>query len=401
MQVMLTERKDYLLNPNLNVGYSMEELYKIINRKEDDDDVLHIFVDNMFIATTNLKQIEMYSTSVSDFRIITNKDLSFILNLNKKLDLRFYYSTEVSKTAANLFWNAYPLEDINDLNEIKEEFVRITSSEQILKNMIDYDFVNLKSLFNSIHTILNELENSQFDMADLLNEYQRENKLLNENLTLARERNEEIEKNRVELLDSNLKLKYNGYLDELERPIAETSTPILYIKAPLVKDHEKLTKFVSILREHLQNKYNKNVCFIQIEDTNSLRIKKLNPEFNYVNSAGEYNIGLGNMISTVPQYVNNLMENFEKFSGIKDLFIVLDMAISPYVYIVGGGNLIFIKNDLQSEDLHENLDDNIVVLDEESVVSTFKGDDDFNLKLNISRSELFKTIEEVAIRISL
>ena len=283
----------------------------------------------MFVSTTNLKQIEMYSTLVDNFKIIVNKDLSYLLNLNKALDLRFYYQTTVTKTAANLFWNASELELGYDLNDLKSEFERITSNEQILKNMMDYDIVNLKTLFNSIGIIVKELEKSQFEMSENLDEFVRENKLLKENLILAKERNEEIESNRLELLESNLKLKYNGYIDETERRTSETSTPILYIKAPLTKSEQELTNFTTVLREHIQNKYNRNVCLIIIEDSNSLRIKKLYPDFNYVNSVGEYNIGLGNKIATTPQYLISLMDNFEQFSGIKDLFIFLDLSITP------------------------------------------------------------------------
>lgn len=397
MQILLTERNDYLLNPNLNLCLSMEDLYRVVKEKDEDDNSLHIFVDNAFISTTNLKQLEMYDSLVEDFRLIVNKDLAYLLGLNKALNLYYYYLTEVTKTASDIYLKSYPFEMTEDLNDIKDNFNYIITNEKILQNMLDYDFVNLQNMFKSVSIILDRLEYSQNILTDNMEELLSENKLLKENLKLARERNKIIEDSREELLRSNLRLKYNGYIDEIGRPLSELSTPLLYIKAPLIVHDKEILKFFVLLKDFMLNKYGKNVCLVVLEDTNALKIKKTYSEFTYVNSRGQYNMDMGNQIITVPQFIYNLLNNFEQFAGIKDLFIILDLTPTPYIYAVGEGSIIYILNDRQSEEIRNFDVEGVVKVEEKHIKDTYVGEDEFNLEINISKSSVFQKLENIAI----
>lgn len=375
-------------------------MYQVIKnqenqRNEDNGNTLNVFVDSEFASTTNFKQIEMFAPAFEYFQIIVSRDLATLINMNKSLNHSLYSIVEVRQNAQELFTFSTKLEKSN-LNELKEEVQSYSKDSKLLRHLIEFDPISLQTRLSSVSKVLDALEESQYRLTEGMSKLVEENKLLKNNYNLLLERFKEVETNREELLDSNLKLKFNGYIDELRLKEVEITTPILYIKAPLVKDVQGILKYFDTLRYFLRNKYNKNICNIVIDDPNALKMRKLDTSYTYCVSNGSYNMNMGDKIITTSKHIIPLMESFEKFAGVKDLFIFIDITPSNYIFVVSEGTLVYIRNEEQTEKLTEGVD-GIFEFKEDELMNETRNLDELNLKLFLPRSDKFKELEDITV----
>lgn len=392
---MLTNSSDYLLSPDIIVCPSLEVVYEEVDRGiEEGDDTLLIYVDSLFVDIKVLNQLQLYRYEFKEFGIIIDKEFETVLEI-KGLHIECYLSVRVSNVASDIFLNAEKYADRTEPTLIGD-LERGLESKVLMKNMVEYDFLSFKSTMIAILNKSKLLEEHNSKLREELRKYVKEKSDLLHRLARTTVNLKRSDKNRVELLTSNNRLKYESYLDDLGSKTTSTVTPLIYIKAMLSKDEDSLIRFYSIFNSHLRSKFNKNSALIVINDFNRLKLKKVREGFSYVSSDGRYNLKpVGNQIMTTSQHVESLFENLEKFAGIKDLYIVLDISCSTKTFVVGDGVYTVILNDSINENLHSNIMD-IVRIEEKSILDTVIGEDEFNLELNVSKSEIFKQYEKIA-----
>lgn len=397
MRAMLTNSSDYLLSPDIIICPSLEDVYTEVDQRGEDDDTLLIYVDSLFVDASTLHQLELYRFEFKEFGIIIDKEFQLLLDIGN-LKRECYLLTKVTNTASELFLNAEKYDE-DFLDEQLGDFKRGLESKALMKSMVEYDFVSFKSSLTAILSKVEVLGKQNAELRSSLHSFMDEKKHLLREISKVKLRANRCEKNRTELLSENIKMKYERFLDNIDTKVSTINTPIIYIKAILPKDDFLLTEFCSILNQHIRNKFNKNSTLVVIDDFNTLKLKKVREDFSYISSDGQYNLRpVGNKIITTSLHIESLMDNFEKFSGIKDLFIVLDITCSTRTYVVGEGAYIVILNDKLSETLYLNLPETLKI-QENLILDTFVGDDDFNTKLNITRSEIFGQIEKIAMEL--
>ena len=308
-------------------------------------------------------------------------------------------NTVVSEIANNIFLNAEDYTEDKEKIHI-EELERNLESKDLMKSFLEYDYPSfktaLKSILSQIDFVGKHSESVKQEFQNLQIRYkQNEVKLKRVTSYL-----EDSDKNRKELVHENLKLKYEGYNQSLSIKPYETETPLIYIKSLLPIHYDSIINFFKLLNIHLRDKFNVNSTFIVIEDPTTLKLKKIEEGFSYVSDSGKYNLGLlGNNIITTNDYIKDLFNNFDKFSGIKDLFIVLDISNSTDTFIIGTGSYVVILNEKVNEGLYIHLNEVDKISENEIVSSVITSSDEFNTLFHTSRTEMFKRFENIALEV--
>lgn len=396
MRILLTEKKDYLLGPDIMECRNMEDVYKTIKRAiYEDDDSIFIFVDWMFCNKKILRQIEMFRYEFEDFRIILDARMGIVLDLNRSLLDRLYFLTNISSNANEIYLNTMDYERNEQIDIDLPELRRLIQNEQALNTMVEYNYTSFESLIQTLLLTLEEMMYSNRAFSESNEKLATNNEDLRRKLASLEKAYKEANKNREELLNENLKLKYDNFIDNLGGSASQVSTPVMYIKAMLLKDEKYTIKMFEVLEKILYRKYKYNTCLVIIDDANALKLKPIRNKYSYIISDGRYNMNLGEHIITTTQHVKKLFENFEKFQGIKDLFIVLDLTLTTKTYVISDGAYLSVVNEKLDEGILKNVKD-IKTLEEDDIKAIHIGDDNFNLEMNIAESKLFLEVEKIA-----
>ena len=394
MRLILTNSAEFLIGQDMEMCLTLEDVFNQVDNSEEDD-VCLIYVDPSFCSVSTLRQLEILKYEFDDFQIIIDRNLSIILEMNKKLDYNLYYVTSTTQVATDLFLKAEPYSPENVQTDLKE-LKWLLNNKQAVKSMIDYDYVSFDTMIRSLLYAVEGMNESYLKISELAKSHINEKLDAIRNLRLLREKLEEVELNRKELLQENLKMKFESFIERLDFQPMETNTKVAYIKSTLNQNEDPVVRMFKELNDLIRSKYNINSCLVIIEDINVIKLKKTREDFTYVISEGNYNMNLGEKVITTPQYVKSLFENWEKFSGIKDLFIVLDFSLTTRTHVIGDGTYIRIKNNNLNE-LSSRDSEDVLTLWEEDFDIKFEGLDEFNIKLNISRTEMFRKLESIIV----
>ena len=399
MRILLTNSSEFMLSPDIIVCTSVDDVYVEVEKNGDTEDTLIIYVDSVFMDEGTLKQLELFRYEFNEFSIILGQAYKPSLEV-LNLEISCYYITPVSNVATDLFIKAEKYEPgVLSVNSQLDDLRRGLDNKDLLKNLVEFDFTSLKTSINSILQREQILLTQNTELRQEVQTYMKEKNNLSNDVKVLKDRIKKIETNRRDLLSENLKLKYETYKDEVASSPTTSTTPLFYVKSIIPKEEEHIVKFFEILNNFLRNKYNINSTLLIIDDFNTLKMKKLRNNFSYVSSDGKYNVlHLGNNIITTSSYVKPLFENFEKFSGVKDVFIVLDLSCSVKSFVLGDGYYLLIINDLINESLYNNLAE-VKKIHENEIVNCFVGEDDFNTELNVVNSPTLKEMEKIIIEL--
>lgn len=394
MRVILTSSNEFLFGADIEICSRVEDVYKVVESSGEDDTMM-IYVDVQNTNESTLKQLELFRFEFTIFNIILDRTQSIILELSEGLNLDLYSLTPTTQKASDLFLLAEKYKDTNTKFDI-EELTRGLDNKAVVKNLVEYDFPSYKTLLQSLIKTVWELKQNYMRAKTDLEYHIREKETALKNEKILKNKVEELEESRETLTSENFKLKFNGFLRNLSINPVETTTPIVYVKCILPREDSYILLFFRLLNDLMRSKYNKNSCLLVIEDESQIKLKKLRTNYTYVSAEGNYNMNMGDKIITTPQYVDSLMEHFESFAGVKDLFIVVDLTLTTSTFVVGEGAYVSIENDRKNDIYSLDLD-GIIRVEENEILESIRGEDDFNIELNLSKSEIFLRMEEVLI----
>ena len=343
MRILLTNSNEFLIGSDIEVCVDLADVYNVIDKNQEDE-VCYIYVDLPFCSLSVFKQLEMFSYEFSEFRIVIDETASTTLSLNPTLKTNLYSLTPITNVANDLFLKAEDYVEssvLEGLGELKEAL----TDQNLVKELVEHDYIKFRKTLTCLLQTVEQLNHNNNRLQENLVKHIEEKLDSIRNLRLMRKRLNEVEQNREELLKSNLNLKFPYYLNVLDFQPVETETRIAYVKCMLSNEEEAIVTAFKSLHNLIRRKYNVNSCLVIIDDPNALKLKKVRSEFTYVINDGTYTMNMGDKIITTPTYPKGLFDNFDKFSGVKDLFIVLDFTPSSRTYVVSNGAYVLVRND--------------------------------------------------------
>lgn len=398
MRVLLTD-KEYLISSDMEIVSNLSELNRIVdNLDRDEVEYFYLFVDLPFVTEMNLKQLELLRYEFKDFRIILDKSQELFLILNSNLMLDLYYLAPTETVANNIFIKSEKVQIKNkEIMTYIQEVEELIKNDLALKSLFEYDIMSIKILLESFLKALSDLTNSNILIKEELELKTNENLNLKKNLEVLREEMKLIEQNRDMLLEENLKMKYSSFKSRFPKAV-RINHPLVYVKSLSPQKYILVQKFFEVVSEFVTRKYGLNCCFTVIDDPHTISLKEINPSYGYVISEGVYDMNIGNKIITTPEYCESLF-NYWESKAVKDIYVVLDFSLNTQTHVVGEGAYIVVKNNNVSKSIYSISDDmGIVVINEVEILDLFKKKlDDFNLEIELSRSKLFKKVENLLI----